>query len=441
MAITLRSKSQWWYAEISVNGVRRVFRLGVKVEGQRPKTLRELGDARFEASRRQALGEFAKLEQEIVLPQRDSTRLARIHEAKTGVLVERAPISTLPRLWLEKSRNRRPSAHHIAIATTKLNRFVSYLQQSHPRVTDLTVVSTAMVMDYMSHLESTGITQATYNRHLACIHAAFEAVRVRYSLPLNPVSAIRKRLEETVHRVPFTNEQVARILVVAKDDCIAGPPSIVALNTGLRLSDCVGLKWCSVNLESGWILTKAHKNGAAVRIPILPPLRELLERTPVAGEYCFPQSREAFRKSTLHGALRKLLATAGINYDETDETDSPRLHRPSRHGFHAMKTTFVTQALMGGIPSDLLKKVVGNSCADVVQRHYFHPSDDAIKKAFLESMPSFLTMGENGKQRLEASTKLRELRAALESAATSDFLSNRESWLRLIDEISRKLAA
>ena len=43
------------------------------------------------------------------------------------------------------------------------------------------------------------------------------------------------------------------------------------------------------------------------------------------------------------------------------DSDSQRLHRGSARGWHSFRTTFVTQALTAGLPSELLGKIL---CAD-----------------------------------------------------------------------------
>jgi len=54
MSLILRKTSQWWYGYFRIDGEETVVQLGVKVEGQRPASLKNDGDSLFENSRGRA---------------------------------------------------------------------------------------------------------------------------------------------------------------------------------------------------------------------------------------------------------------------------------------------------------------------------------------------------------------------------------------------------
>jgi len=68
------------------------------------------------------------------------------------------------------------------------------------------------------------------------------------------------------------------------------------------------------------------------------------------------------------------------------EAEGSRLRRASLHGWHAMRTTFITTALSAGVPIELVRRVTGHTTTDVVLRHYFKPGRDEFKKAMLAAL-------------------------------------------------------
>lgn len=69
------------------------------------------------------------------------------------------------------------------------------------------------------------------------------------------------------------------------------------------------------------------------------------------------------------------------------------LLRASIRDFHSFRTTWVTIALSGGIPFELVQKVTGHTTASVVMKHYFKPHRAQLKRAIQRSMPNMLAAG------------------------------------------------
>ncbi len=54
MALDWKKTSQWWYCRFTVNGKTKLINLGVKIKGQRPKSINGWGDETFRISRERA---------------------------------------------------------------------------------------------------------------------------------------------------------------------------------------------------------------------------------------------------------------------------------------------------------------------------------------------------------------------------------------------------
>jgi integrase len=86
-----------------------------------------------------------------------------------------------------------------------------------------------------------------------------------------------------IHRRPFTPEELQTLFAAARKDAFLFPLVVCAGCTGMRRGDVCRLRWSSVDLKAGVLAVKTHKTGAAVEIPIFPPLREVLEAARRSG--------------------------------------------------------------------------------------------------------------------------------------------------------------
>lgn len=67
------------------------------------------------------------------------------------------------------------------------------------------------------------------------------------------------------------------------------------------------------------------------------------------------------------------------------------IQKASLRDFHSFRTTFVTLALMRGMPLDIVRKITGHRTADVVMKHYFRPQREQLRTAMQNAMPGLLT--------------------------------------------------
>ena len=54
MSLDWKKTSQWWYGRFTVNRNKKLINLGVKIKGQRPKSINGRGDETFRVSRERA---------------------------------------------------------------------------------------------------------------------------------------------------------------------------------------------------------------------------------------------------------------------------------------------------------------------------------------------------------------------------------------------------
>ena len=61
--------------------------------------------------------------------------------------------------------------------------------------------------------------------------------------------------------------------------------------------------------------------------------------------------------------------------------------------FHSFRVSWVTIALTGGVPLELVQKVTGHKTTDIVLKHYFQPGREDFRMALQSAMPNLLTNG------------------------------------------------
>ena len=139
---------------------------------------------------------------------------------------------------------------------------------------------------------------------------------------------------ETVHRKPFSADELKALLSAARSDEHLFPLIVTAACTGMRRGDVCRLRWPAVDLEHGMLNVKTGKTGATVEIPIFPPLRAVLEAAKGKREgYVFPWAARMLEENPdgLTWRFKKLVAQNDpqIIFMEGDCPEQPRAEMKS----------------------------------------------------------------------------------------------------------------
>ena len=164
----------------------------------------------------------------------------------------------------------------------------------------------------------------------------------------NPVRGIE------LYKVPkrkvrfLTTEEIEIVL-----GCCAGQMKdivLVALHTGMRKGEILGLKWDNVDLGNRLIVLDKTKNNSIREIPLSSDtycmlLRKYQERKPSREDYVFPNpDNEPYRDVAV---FRKAVKLAGIECR-----------------FHDLRHTFASQLVMAGVDLVTVKELLGHSELD-----------------------------------------------------------------------------
>jgi integrase len=170
-------------------------------------------------------------------------------------------------------------------------------------------------------------------------------------------------------------EQLTRLLDAIDADHDLPVKTIVkiALFTGMRKGEILGLKWSHVDFDAGFIYIKQPKGGRDQEIPLNKSTRDLLTEYRSAyvnpwpeSEYVFPGQNGRRRQAVGEGANR-IKRRAGLPDD----------FRP----LHSLRHVYASMlASSGQVDMYTLQKLLTHKSPEMTQR-YAHLHDDALKRA------------------------------------------------------------
>lgn len=409
MALEIQKGSQWWYGRVEHDGKVMVPNLGVKISGNRPKSLRDKGDEAFERSRAEAQAELTILQ--FQLKQRGSAEelVQKLHEIRTGRRIGCLPLTDIHSTWgnVRGYTEEKKLEPYFCQTETLVAKFVAFLNAEYPAVKELGDVHQYMAEEYMETLAADGTTGKTYNNKLIFFRSCCEALIKKAGLAENPFTGIPLQPETTIFRLPFSVDDLAAILTAAREDSFIEPVIITGICTAARRGNCCLLKKSDLDLANGFISTLALKTQKPIWIPIFPELANLLSRQPKNdSEYVFPELAAMYLANAdgITWRVKKVFAKAGF-FDPDDTMTEEELARckgalqqerekgvrkASIRGFQSFRVTWVTLALMAGVKMETIRKVTGHQTANLVEKHYFQPSRDAIRAELSAKLPSLL---------------------------------------------------
>lgn len=321
MGVTLKKQrdGSWrehWYGDYVIDGHRTVVNLNVRWRGTPPTTgsLREPGDGPFEVSRAEAERALTRYFEEARHKGRAEHLTERLIESKTGRSVEYARITDLPLRWRRLGREQPASERYLAACDAVFQRFAAFLEQRRPDLQFLYEVTPDEAAAFITAAQQV-FARKTVRDTIKLMHKAF----ARW-LPVgsaNPFAAFIGRRShannETVHRKPFTPEELKALLNAARSDAFLYPLITAAACTGLRRGDVCRLPWSAIDWKNNMLAVKTSKTGVEVEIPIFRPLLEVLKaRKDNGSEYVFPEAAQMLADSPdgLTWRFKKLVANA-----------------------------------------------------------------------------------------------------------------------------------
>lgn len=238
----------------------------------------------------------------------------------------------------------------------------------------LSDITPALIVQYRDELASTDTCRgtprspATVVRYIAALSHAFTiAVNEWQWLEDSPIRKVKKPTEPR-GRVRFLeDEERAKLLEACKSSqnsvlylCVT-----MALASGMRQSEQMGLKWQDVNLKDGFLILHETKNGERRRVPLSGHVLELLKdhsklrRLDTA--LVFPSPTHPQKPIELKKAFQTALNRAGIE----------------NFKWHDLRHCTASYLAMNGATLAEIAEVLGHKTLSMVKR-YSHLSDGHV---------------------------------------------------------------
>ena len=264
--------------------------------------------------------------------------------------------------YLEWCKNRQ--AYYYSLKKYLLNRIPDWfrkLKLSEIGVRELELLQTQLLNE--------GKSIATCNRYLSVIKASFTKAYEWDFIPEERLKTIRKvkNLKGEVKRLRYLTEEEIKALLANCEPHLY-PIVFTALNTGMRKSEILGLKWSNVDLKNDLILLEKTKNGERREIPINKALKKVLlglfvdRRLDTDYVFVNPATRKRYNdiKRSFNTACKK----AGIK----------------DFRFHDLRHTFASHLVMNGVDLKTVQELLGHKKLSMTLR-YAHLSQAHKREA------------------------------------------------------------
>jgi integrase len=218
------------------------------------------------------------------------------------------------------------------------------------------------------------VTKSTVNRILNCLSSMYNRAIEWGKAEYNPMSKVK------LYKVPqkriryLEREEIDKLLSVIDQLTLTNnhnqyshlkPIVIVALHTGMRKSEILGLKWHDIDIKRNIIHLHDTKNGEKREVS----MNETVQKT-IIGVLKNPESQYVFcnSKNKPYGNVRRSFNTACEKAEIVD------------FRFHDLRHTFASQSVMSGVDLNTVRELLGHKSLQMTLR-YSHLSPDHKKRA------------------------------------------------------------
>jgi integrase len=240
-----------------------------------------------------------------------------------------------------------------------------------------------------------GRAAATVNFSHKALASAFEAAKRQAYIEANPCHAVDylPTHEEKVEKGIFTARDVSALLRAAKESRDWQGVILLGYYTGLRLADCLSMKWASVDFQARLFRVTPRKTARTCKkleIPMSPDIEEFLMNHPVGRRDTDPVFPSIAKLSVggNRGASRlfkRIMLDAGLESGTLRNAAGSSGRAVAERSFHSLRHSYITALSKAGVAVEVRQKLVGHSSAEQ-NLHYTHAEISALRAA-VESLP------------------------------------------------------
>ncbi len=249
---------------------------------------------------------------------------------------------------------------------------------------DLSDLNPARIRAYVDARREEDVTPATVNRELCVLSAAINYARREWEWDIqNPVPG--RKLREPEGRIRWITKDEARVLIRVAEKEPQAPHLAdfirLALHTGCRKGELLGLEWSRVDLRAGLFHLEAHHTKTRRRrsVPLNRDAREaILSRARFRAEHC-PDTPWVFahKDGSRVQDVKRSFATACRRIGIKD------------FRIHDMRHTCAAWLVSAGVPLTEVRDLLGHSTINMTERYaHLAPENVRAAVALLEGVES-----------------------------------------------------
>lgn len=180
------------------------------------------------------------------------------------------------------------------IETYKLN-----LYSKHPIAENKLVNLTKRHFEHLRDQRLKEVKSGTVHADLMMFRRVFKTAihKWGYGLPSNPIEHLQLPSPHKSRKRRLMSHEKDRLLIASSSqrNIYIAPIIEFAIETGMRRSEILKLRWCDLDLENGFASLYDTKNGEDRRVPLTRRCVEVLRTVPQDHEKVFPISANCLR--------------------------------------------------------------------------------------------------------------------------------------------------
>jgi len=229
------------------------------------------------------------------------------------------------------------------------------------KLDELTTADTERFRDWLAERRA----RATVNRYLALLSGMYSrAIRLGLA-STNPAKGVAKFRENNERVMYLTPDEETAIYQALPPDL--RPLFVVSVNTGLRWSEQMSLRWKDVDVLTGIITVQRSKHGQARQVPMNSTVRSVL--LDLGGQRRFPDDPAELVFQCRHAQADKFFPKAVERAQTSLKEARKDASRLDGFTWHGNRHTFASRLAMAGADLLTIKELDGWKTLTMVQRY------------------------------------------------------------------------